>query len=200
MSRWLCRSSCRPRTRGHRAARRQLLRDLDRVQGRRGAGPGHLHHHVERGRAVVHDPEAHPAVVQAHRDVEVRVRRLEPPAGVVVQHHLAARGDARQRHHRVHGAARHRLGADHRAVGGDVGDERHLAAAGRRDRLRDRRARRGGEPLVRRGHVLSSRFRAAGNSTLLRISRYPGEMGCSDRSVGGAPISCWGSSGSWPPR
>src|SRR5687767_2535126 len=45
-------------------------------------------------------------------------------------------------------------------------------------------------------YVFNGFFLAAGNSTLLRISRYPGELLCSDKSVGGLPIPCCGSSGS----
>jgi hypothetical protein len=54
--------------------------------------------------------------------------------------------------------------------------------------------------LPDRSHVFSGFFFAAGNSTLFRISRYPGLLLCSDRSVGGLPIACCGSSGSCPPR
>ena len=43
-------------------------------------------------------------------------------------------------------------------------------------------------------------FFAAGNSTLFRINRYPGLLLCSERSVGGLPIACCGSSGACPPR
>ena len=43
-------------------------------------------------------------------------------------------------------------------------------------------------------------FLAAGNNTLFKINRYPGEFGCNDKSVGAAPIECCGSSGSCPPR
>src|SRR4029079_6435445 len=49
-------------------------------------------------------------------------------------------------------------------------------------------------------HVFSGFFFAAGKRTLLRISRYPGDVGCSARSVGAFPIACCGSSGSCPPR
>ena len=43
-------------------------------------------------------------------------------------------------------------------------------------------------------------FFAAGKRTLFRIRRYPGELGCSARSVAGSPIWCSGSSGSCPPK
>ena len=42
-----------------------------------------------------------------------------------------------------------------------------------------------------RVQVLSSFFFAAGDRTLFRISLYPGECLCSERSVGGSPTMCW---------
>ena len=47
-----------------------------------------------------------------------------------------------------------------------------------------------------RTQVLSFCFLAAGNRTLFRIRRYPGELGCRARSVCGSPIWCSASSGS----
>ena len=52
-------------------------------------------------------------------------------------------------------------------------------------------------PIARQ--VFSGFFFAAGNRTLFRMSRYPGEFLNSERSVGGLPIACRGSSGSCPP-
>jgi hypothetical protein len=153
----------------HGARGREEPRNGDGIEWLGAARLRHLDNDVQLVGPVVHDPEADAAVVQAHGDVEVGVRGLEQPARVVVEHHLSAGRDARQGQHRVHGAACDRFRPPHRAIGGDVGDERDLAAAGLGDRRGDGRAGGGAEP--RRAHVLSSRFRAAGKSTLLRMSR-----------------------------
>ena len=49
-------------------------------------------------------------------------------------------------------------------------------------------------------YVFFSFFSAAGNSTLLRMSRYPGEFLWSRRSVGLSYTACWYASGSCPPK
>ena len=42
----------------------------------------------------------------------------------------------------------------------------------------------------KRNYVFLFFFLAAGNNMLFRISRYPGELGCKLRSVGGSPTKC----------
>ena len=107
--------------------------------------------------------------MQARRDGEIRARGLEHAAGVVVEEQLAALGNAREREHRVHGAAGGHARRHDRAVPVEPGDERHFTAVRPADLRAQQLANGRGEPL--RTHVLSSRFLAAGNSTLLRTRR-----------------------------
>ncbi len=88
---------------------------------------------------------------------------------MVVQQQLTALGDAGQRQHRVHRAARHDARLHELAVAVDARDEGHLPPARPRDLGAQQGDDRGCEPLD--AHVLSSRFFAAGNRTLLRMSR-----------------------------
>ena len=152
-----------------RPARRQQAGDRHSIEARRRPRPRHLDHDVELGHLVVHDAEADAAVVQARRDGEVRARGLEHAAGVVVEEQLAALGNAREREHRVHGAAGGHARRHDRAVPVEPGDERHFTAVRPADLRAQQLANGRGEPL--RTHVLSSRFLAAGNSTLLRTRR-----------------------------
>src|SRR5690606_9119238 len=55
---------------------------------------GDLHNHVEVGNVVVHDTETDAVLVDPGRDLHVRLRRLQQPAGVVVQQYLARLGEA----------------------------------------------------------------------------------------------------------
>ena len=106
---------------------------------------------------------------------------------------------------RSHCTVRAEVGGD-RLRFGACGIENGCVVGITRIRLRPSRRRvidavSGHPPVWRKGdHVLSGFFFAAGKSTLLRISRYPGEFGCNARSVDGLPTACCGSSGSWPPR
>src|SRR5205823_12454517 len=88
----------RPR---YRTAGREERRDVDRVDSRRGARPWTLDHHVAVGDLVVHDGEPDAAVVQPRRDAQIRARRLEQAARVIVEQQLAAHGDPRQGEHGV---------------------------------------------------------------------------------------------------
>ncbi len=154
---------------GDGACLREEIRDGDRVEARHAARPRALDHHIEGRHGIVDDAEPHATVVQARRDGEVGAGGIEHAAGVIVQQHIAALGDAGEGEHGVHRAARHdaRLGDHPVRVGAD--DERHLAAVRGRDLCSKQLPHRRGEAL--RAHVLSSRFLAAGNSTLLRMSR-----------------------------
>ncbi len=107
--------------------------------------------------------------MQAGGDVEIGPGRLEKPARMIVDQHLAARGDAGQGQHGIDRAARHDARVGERAVGIGPHHERHLAPVGRGDLLLQQSAR--GRRQTLDAHVLSSRFFAAGNSTLFRISR-----------------------------
>ena len=152
-----------------RAARRQQPGDRHGVEPHRGARPRHLDDDVQLRHFVVDDAEAHAAVVQAGRHREVRARRVEHAARVVVQQQLAPRGDPREREHRVDRAPGGHPRRHDRAVAVEPRDERHLTPVGRADLRAQQLANGGREPLDT--HVFSSRFLAAGNRTLLRISR-----------------------------
>ncbi len=154
---------------GHRTAGREQARDVDRIDAGGGARPRALDHHVAVGDLVVHDREADAAVVQPCGNAQIRARRLEHAAGVVVQQQLATHRDSRKRQHGVHRAARHDPCLHHQAVRVETGDERHLPPVCRRDLGAHQFADRGGQALD--AHVFSSRFLAAGKSTLLRINR-----------------------------
>ena len=183
-----------PERAGHRTLRGEQPRDIERIGPRGRARARAFDHDVAVRDRVVHDGEAHSPVVQPGGHAQVGTRGLEHAARVVVQQQLPSLGDPRQREHRVHRAARHRARLHEDAVRIGARHERHLAPVRRGDlrahQLTDRRRQ------ALDAHVLSSRFFAAGNSTLLRMRRYPGECGCSDRSVGGSPIWCCWSSGS----
>ena len=153
----------------HRSTRGQKRRDVDRVDPRGRARPHALHDHVAVGHVVVDDPEPHAAVVQPGRHREIGAGRLEHAARVVVEQQLAAYGDAGQGEHGVHGAARHHPRLDDQAIGVGSRHERDLAPVRGGDFGAQQLAHRRRETL--RAHVLSSRFLAAGKSTLLRISR-----------------------------
>ncbi len=88
---------------------------------------------------------------------------------MVVQEQLAPRGDPREREYRVHGAARRDSGLYDPAVPVEPRDKRHFTPVRRADLRAQQFANGRREPLD--AHVFSSRFLAAGNSTLLRISR-----------------------------
>ena len=47
------------------------------------------------------------------------------------------------------------------------------------------------ESLDQKNQVFCFFFFAAGNNTLLRMRRYPGEFGCNANSVLGSPTLCW---------
>ncbi len=128
----------------------------------------HHDHDVDRRRLVVDDAEADPAVVQPRRHVQVGAGGLEAAARVVVQQHLAPLADAGQREHRIHRAAGHGPGPGDDAVAVDLRHERDLPAPRRGDLRGEVGPDARGDPLA---HVLSSFFFAAGNRTLLRISR-----------------------------
>ena len=151
------------------AARGEQTRHVDRVEACGGARARAFDHDVEVRDRIVHDPEPDAAVVQPRRHGEVRPRRLEHAARVVVHQHLAAPRDPGKRQHRVHRAARHHARLDDEPVRVGPHHERHLAPARRRDLRPQLLAHRRGEALG--AHVLSSRFFAAGNSTLLRMRR-----------------------------
>ncbi len=150
----------------HRPLGAEHVRRGDRIEEHVLGRLRDLDDHVELPGVVVDDAEPDAGVVQPHRHVQIGRRRLEHAARVVVQHHLAALRHPRQRQHGAHGAPRHRPHGRDDPLG-DLRHERDLPAAGRGDL--------GGEPCLRRGrerrHVLSSRFLAAGNRTLLRIKR-----------------------------
>jgi hypothetical protein len=154
---------------GHGPARRQERRDVDRIDAGGRARARAFDHHVAVADVVVHNPEPDPAVVQARGDAEIGAGGIEHAARVVVQQELAADGDPRQGQDRVHRAARHHSRFDEETVRVGARDERHLTAVGRGDLGAQEVADRGREPLD--AHVLSSRFLAAGNSTLFRMSR-----------------------------
>ncbi len=151
------------------AALGEQARDIHRIEPRGRPRARHFDHDVQLGHVVVHDPESHAAVVQPRRHRQIGARRVEHAAGVVVQQQLPALGDARQGEDCVHRAARHHARFDQQAVAVEACDEGDLASAGLRDLGAQQGDDRGREPLD--AHVLSSRFFAAGNRTLLRISR-----------------------------
>src|SRR5712671_1533128 len=101
--------------------------------------------------------------------VTVRARGLEKAARVIVDQHFAALRDAGEGEDRVDRAAGHDARLRERAVGVGAHHERHLAPVGRGDLLLEEGAR--GRCQALDTHVLSSRFFAAGNRTLFRISR-----------------------------
>ena len=88
---------------------------------------------------------------------------------MVVEQHLAALGRPREREDRVDRAAGDDPRLDDRAVRVGARDERHLPPVGRRDFRAQQLADLGREALD--AHVFSSRFLAAGKSTLLRMRR-----------------------------
>jgi hypothetical protein len=169
---------------GHRTTLPQRVGLGHGVQRRVLRRLGYRHHDVQVLRCVVDDAEPDPGVVQLGRHVQIGGGRLEVTPGVVVQRHLTPRGDPRQGQHAVGGATGSDPDFGDAAVRVEGGDERDLPPPGFGDLRGQQRAGRGGNLA----HVLSSRFRAAGNRTLLRMSRYPGELGWSERSVGGSPI------------
>ena len=103
-----------------------------------------------------------------------RERGLQHPRGVVVDEHLAALCEPREREYARHIAARHGTrGRDDSLLAHRAG-EAHFVPASERDGGPHGAGRPGGDP--RDGghalaHVLSGFFLAAGNSTLFRISR-----------------------------
>ena len=131
----------------HRAALAQSVDHVERVDPEHRAIVRHLDHDVELGGSVVDDAEAHPAVVEAGRDVEVGRRRIEPAARMVVQQHLAPLGHAREGEHHVDRAPRHHACARHHAVAVHLGHERHFASAGRDDLAGEIRADARGDSL-----------------------------------------------------
>ena len=174
MSRWLRRSSYWPSMPRDRPALAERLHDIERIDPQHRPVARDLDHDVELRRAVVDDPEADAAVVQAGRDIQIGDRRVEPPARMVVEQHLAPLRDAGQGQHHVHGAAGDRARAGDHAVAVHLRHERHFAPPGGRDLAGEVSPDAGGDPLgLTRAHgqVLSSFFFAAGNSTLFRISR-----------------------------
>ena len=88
---------------------------------------------------------------------------------MVVEQHLAALRHAGQCEHRVDRAAGDDARVAERAVGIGPHHERHFAPVRRGDLLLQQSAR--GRRQALDAHVLSSRFLAAGKSTLFRISR-----------------------------
>jgi len=153
----------------HRPAGREQPRYVDRIDARGGPRAGAFHDDIAVADRVVDDGEPDAAVVQPRRDAEIRSRGLEHPARVVVHQQLSAECDPREGEHGVHGAARHDARLDDQPIGIGARHERDLAPMGRRDLGAQQVAHRGREPL--HAHVLSSRFLAAGKSTLLRMSR-----------------------------
>ena len=143
--------------------------DVHGVEPRGRPRPRHLDHHVAGGDVVVHDREADAAVVQPGRDGEVGARRLEHAARVVVQQDLAALGNPRECEHRVHGAPRHDARLDDASVPVETAHERDFASLGGADFRAQQQLHGRRQPLD--AHVFSSRFLAAGKSTLLRIRR-----------------------------
>ena len=107
--------------------------------------------------------------MEAGGDMQIRSGGFEESAGMIVEQHLAALRDARQREHRVDRPARDDACIGERAVGIGADDEGDLAAAGRGNFLLQKNARRRRKALD--AHVFSSRFFAAGKRTLFRISR-----------------------------
>ena len=108
----------------------QRVHDVEGVDPQHRLFARHFHDDVKRCGAVVDDAETDTAVVQSRGNVEIGSRRVEPPARVVVQQHLAPLRHSREREHHVHGSARDcASGRDH-AVPVHLGDERHFAAAG----------------------------------------------------------------------
>jgi hypothetical protein len=107
--------------------------------------------------------------VEPRGDVQIGAGGLEKPAGMVVDQHLAALRDPGKGQHRVDRPARDHARVGQRAVGIGAHHERHLAPVRRHDLLLQQSARGGRQALD--AQVFSSRFFAAGNSTLFRISR-----------------------------
>ena len=153
----------------HRPAGREQPRHVHRIDARGGPRAGALHDDVAVADGVVDDGEPDAAVVQPRRDAEIRSRGLEYAARVVVEQQLAPHRDPREREDGVHRAAGHHARFHDQAVSIGTRHERHLATTGRRDLGAQQVADRRREPL--HAHVLSSRFLAAGNRTLLRMSR-----------------------------
>src|SRR4051794_17768597 len=133
---------------------------------------------------------------------------------MIMDEHLAATREARQRQHAPDVTSRDDARRLHDAVRIQSAREANLTPAGktnrRTNRVRGRWAQPSGWSVGDEGshefksnsrllQVFSGFFFAAGNKTLLRISRYPGEFLNSERAVGGFPIACCGSSGSCPP-
>ncbi len=136
-----------PEGAGHGAPRREQRRHVDRIDPRGGARSRALHHHVALGDVVVDDRESHAAVVQPRGDGEIRARRLEDAARVVVEQQLAPHRDPGEREHRVHGPARDHARLDDQPVRVRARHERHLAAVRRRDLRPHEVPHRGRQPL-----------------------------------------------------
>ncbi len=175
MSRWLRRSSYWPRMPATGPPSPSVSTTSNGSIRSTGAVARDLDHDVELRRAVVDDPEADTAVVQAGRHIQIRDRRVEPSARMVVEQHLAPLRDSGQRQHHVDGAAGDRARAatttPSRSTCATNDTSRPPAAAISPAQVSPHA---GGDPLgLTRAHgqVLSSFFLAAGNSTLLRISR-----------------------------
>ena len=152
-----------------RTPRREQPGDVERVEPGGRARAGTLDHHVEIGHVVVDDAEPDSAVVHPGGHAQIGPRRLEHAARMVVEQHLAALGRPREGEDRVDRAAGDDPRLDDRAVRVGARDERHLPPVGRRDFPAQQLADLGREALD--AHVFSSRFLAAGKSTLLRMSR-----------------------------
>jgi hypothetical protein len=145
-------------------------------------------------------PKPDAVAVDARRDLEVGLARLEQAARMVVDEHLALLGEPGQREHAAHVAARDHARGAHDAAVVDLAGEAHLAAAGELDATRMAAAAclarrpsadtgsgkvlrttgvgrepqdtpKGARGLRARPQVFRGFFFAAGKSTLLRIRR-----------------------------
>ena len=161
--------------------------DVERIEARHRLRLGHLDHDEQAFAVVVHNAEADAIIVGARGDRQVRHRWFEAASRVVVQQHLAALCHAGQGEHAVDCAAGDRTRCSKHAGGVNGGHEGDFGATGRADFATNQFADGESEAVCQ---VFSSFFFAAGKRTLFRINRYPGEWGCSDRSVGALPMAC----------
>src|SRR5581483_9282460 len=186
---------------GRRDGTRRTKRVADRGRVERHALDGFedFDDHIQFGGGVVDDREPDAVLVDPRGDVEIGIRGFEIAGRMVVHQHLATCRESGQCQNTGDITPRHDPCRGDPLLLIERADEAHFAPARQRDRGPNGGSRRRRQ-ASRLTHVLSGFFFAAGNSTLLRINRYPGELGCSDRSVAGLPIACCGSSGSWPPR
>ena len=171
---------------GHRTVLAEEGDDIEGIQARMLLRFRHLDDHVEAFAVVVDNAEADAIVVGARRDGEIGHRRFESAARMVVQQHLALLRNPGKGEHAIDGAAGDGTRAGEHTGIIHRGDEGNFVAASTADFATEHFTHSGREAV---GQVFNSFFLAAGKSTLFRISRYPGECGCNDRSVGALPMA-----------